>query len=172
MDLGEKLIPGDANNEAGYWEQAEINRTQDRLLHQLRKSWRGPAWMNPLPLDWRQLGAGERLRFSEELSAIVRQEMSKAKGIWGFKDPRTTRLLPLWKEVFAGLGVEPDYILAIRNPADVAASVVKRDKVTTSHAEMLWLLHNLDGIREAGDQLRLVTSYDRWFTHPRNRPAR
>ncbi|MGO8677455.1 MAG: glycoside hydrolase family 99-like domain-containing protein [Limisphaerales bacterium] len=166
VDLGEKLIPGDANNEAGYWEQAEINRTQDRLLHQLRKSWAGPAWMNPLPLDWRQLGAGERLRFSEELSAIVRQEMSKAKGIWGFKDPRTTRLLPLWKEVFAGLGVEPDYILAIRNPADVAASVVKRDKVTTSHAEMLWLLHNLDGIREAGDQLRLVTSYDRWFTHP------
>jgi GT2 family glycosyltransferase/glycosyltransferase involved in cell wall biosynthesis/Tfp pilus assembly protein PilF len=167
VDLGEKLMPANTDNEAGFWEQIEIYRTQDRLLHQLRKSWQGQAWMNPFPLDWGQLGAVDRQRFKAELSAIVREEMSKAKGIWGFKDPRTSRLLPLWKEVFAELGVEPSYILAIRHPADVAASIVKRDKVAASHAELLWLLHNLDAVRDSGDQLRLVSSYDRWFTHPR-----
>ena len=28
------------------------------------------------------------------------------------------------------------------------------------------MLHNLEAVREAGDQLKLVVSYDRWFTHP------
>src|SRR5580658_7298555 len=113
VDLGDNLIAGDANNEAGYWEHAEINRTQDSLLGQLRHSWAGPAWMNPFPLDWQHLAAGERVRFKQELSAMVREGISTAKGVWGFKDPRTTRLLPLWKEIFSELGLEPYYILAV-----------------------------------------------------------
>jgi hypothetical protein len=165
LDLGRKLIPGDVNNEEGYWEQADINRTQDRILDRLRKSWQGPAWMNPSPLDWGQLGASERQQFKNDLAAIVLDELSKTKGIWGFKDPRTMRLLPLWEEIFTEHGIEPNYILAIRNPADVAASIVKRDKLTTAHAELLWLLHNLDGVRGNGAHLRLVISYDRWFSH-------
>ena len=63
--------------------------------------------MNPLPLDWRQLDAGQRRRFKQELSVIVRgEELSNVNGIWGIQAiPRTMRLLPLWKEIFAELGI-------------------------------------------------------------------
>src|SRR5215510_8648831 len=44
VDLGGNLLPADANNQAGYWEQQEIYHTQDALLEQLSGNWPGFAW--------------------------------------------------------------------------------------------------------------------------------
>lgn len=164
VSLGEKLLAADCNNEAGYWEQEEIYRTQDELLQKLGRHWIGPAGTIPLPSDWWK--RPEVQPYKERLTAILREEIAKTDGVWGFKDPRTSRTLPLWKEIFEELGVEPIYLLAIRNPSEVVESIVKRDEVPASRAELLWLLHNLDAVRDAGEQLRLVVDYDRWFTHP------
>jgi SAM-dependent methyltransferase len=165
VDLGENLLNADLNNQAGYWEQKDICRTQDDLLQQLGRRWIGPAGTVPFPDAWWQLP--EIIPFKERLTEILRAEISKAKGLWGFKDPRTSRLLPLWKEIFADLNLDPVYVLSVRDPAVVVESVVKRDEIPATRAELLWLLHNLDAVRDAGDQLRLVVEYDRWFTHPR-----
>jgi GT2 family glycosyltransferase/SAM-dependent methyltransferase/tetratricopeptide (TPR) repeat protein len=167
VDLGHDLVPADSNNPAGYWEQLDINRTQDRLLSRLNKHWTGQAWMNPFPLAWDQLPQTERIQFKQELAAIVRREIGQSKGVWGFKDPRTCRLWPLWDDVFAEIGIEPLCILALRHPAAVVESLVKRDQMPAAQGEMLWLLHNLEAVRGAGDKLRLVIDYDRWFTSPK-----
>src|SRR5580700_1160835 len=74
VDLGSDLVPADDNNPAGYWEQLDINRTQDRLLSRLNQHWAGPAWMNPFLLAWNQLPQIERTQFKKELAAIVRRE--------------------------------------------------------------------------------------------------
>ncbi len=165
VNLGEKLLAADCNNEAGYWEQEEIYRIQDELLQQLGRHWIGPAGSVPFPAEWWRLPKAQAAK--QQLIAVVRNEIGKADGLWGFKDPRTSRLLPLWKEIFAELGLQPIYLLAIRNPAEVVQSLVKRNEIPASRAELLWLLHNLDAVRDAGDELQLVVDYDRWFTHPR-----
>lgn len=165
VNLGEKLLAADGNNQAGYWEQEEIYLTQDALLQQLGRHWPGPSGTIPFPAEWWRLP--EIQPFKQRLTSILRKEIEKTDGVWGFKDPRTSRLLPLWKEIFVELGLDPIYLLAIRNPAEVVESVVKRDEMPAARAELLWLLHNLDAVRDAGDQLRLVVDYDRWFTHPR-----
>jgi hypothetical protein len=165
VDLGENLLPANPYNEAGHWEQEEIYKIQDALLQQLGRHWNGPAWTYPFPFEWGQRTAIRP--FKDQLISIVRGEIEKANGIWGFKDPRTSRLLPLWKEIFAELGLDPLYLLAVRQPAAVVESVLKRDKLPASRTELLWLLHNLDAVRDTGDQLRLVVDYDGWFTHPR-----
>jgi PAS domain S-box-containing protein len=43
---------------------------------------------------------------------------SKFTGLeqFGFKDPRMSRLLPLWQAVFGQLALEDQYIIALRNP--------------------------------------------------------
>jgi len=165
VNLGEKLLAADCNNEAGYWEQEEIYKIQDSLLQQLGRHWIGPAGSVPFPDEWWKLPEAQAVK--QQLMAIVRNEVAKTEGLWGFKDPRTSRLLPLWKEIFAELGLKPIYLLAIRNPAEVVQSIVKRDEIPASRAELLWLLHNLDAVRDAGDEMSLVVDYDRWFTHPR-----
>jgi hypothetical protein len=165
IDLGENLLEADVNNQAGYWEQQEIYKTQDALLQKLRRHWIGPAGTIPFVSNWWKLS--EIQPFKKRLIEIVQVEVKKAKGIWGFKDPRTSRLLPMWKEIFAELELEPLYLLSVRDPTAVVESIVKRDEISISRAEMLWLLHNLDAVRDTGRQLRAVVNYDRWFTHLR-----
>jgi hypothetical protein len=165
IDFGQQLLPANLHNEAGYWEQTEIYQTQEALLHCLGRNWSGPAWTNPFPLEWHRVP--ELQPFKDQLIAIIRKELAQTKGVWGFKDPRTSRLLPLWKEIFDELQLEPLYLLAVREPSAVVESILKRDGLPASRAELLWLLHNHEAVRDAGAGLRLVVDYDRWFTAPR-----
>jgi hypothetical protein len=164
VELGEDLLAGNAGNEMGYWENEPIYRTQDALLNYIAKDWGGHGFAYPFTIDWERLP--EFRTFQDELVSIVRREVAGAKGIWGFKDPRTCRLLPLWKQVFAELNLEPLYVLAVRSPAEVAESLRKRDDLDPLHSELLWLLHTLDAVRDAGEELRIVVDYARWFTAP------
>ncbi|HEY9510267.1 MAG TPA: hypothetical protein VIV82_10430, partial [Verrucomicrobiae bacterium] len=164
VELGEKLVAADGNNEAGYWEQEEIYRTQDALLDRIGRRWISSSGTLPFPDQWWRLP--EAQPFKARLIEIVRGELNQTKDVWAFKDPRTSRLLPMWEEIFAELQLKPIYLLAVREPTAVVSSVVKRDEIPAARAELLWLLHNLDVIRDAGDQLRLVVDYDRWFSHP------
>jgi ubiquinone/menaquinone biosynthesis C-methylase UbiE len=165
VDLGQNLLSADCNNEAGYWEQKQIYRIHDDLLETLGRRWIGPAGTVPFPPQWWK--QPEIKPFRDRLETIVESEISRTGNIWGFKDPRTSRLLPLWKGIFSKLDLEPLYLLALRQPSAVVQSIVRRDKISAARAELLWLLHNLDAVRDAGERLRLVVDYDRWFTHPR-----
>ena len=50
-------------------------------------------------------------------------------GYFGFKDPRTAELMPLWHQIFNELKLAPKLVLCLRNPAQVARSL---DNVTGS----------------------------------------
>ena len=164
VDLGDDLLAGAADNEMGYWENESIYRVQDALLNEFARDWGELGFVYPFALDWKRLP--ELQSYREKLVSIVRAELAAAKEMWGFKDPRTCRLLPLWKQIFEELNLEPLYVLAVRNPAVVADSLSKRNGVEPLHSELVWLLHNLDAIREVGPDLRIVVDYDRWFTAP------
>jgi hypothetical protein len=93
----------------------------------------------------------------------VRSECERTDKIWGFKDPRTAILLPLWQEIFEELQLEPHYILAVRNPGSVAASLSRRDGLSSSHSQALWLRTNLEALSYTRNHLRAIVDYDRWF---------
>ena len=164
VDLGKNLVEPDAWNQAGYWELKEIYRTQDEVLARLGRPWTQVEGTLPFPSEWWR--NPELYSLKQRLLSIVRAEMDPARSVWGFKDPRTASLLPLWQEIFAELKVEPTYLLAVRHPLAVVASLMKRNHFTSHHAQLLWLLTNLDTLRYTRGQLRLVVDYDRWFTHP------
>ncbi len=164
VHLGNELLPADENNPEGYWEHAGIVRLHEEILELLDRQWIGSKGSLPYPAQcWRGPALAPR---RARLTQIVAREVSSAGGLWGFKDPRTSRLLPMWKEIFRSLDLEPIYLLAIREPNAVTASVVARDRIPAARAQLQWLAHNLDALRDAGGQVRLVVDYDRWFTHP------
>jgi hypothetical protein len=71
----------------------------------------------------------------------------------------------LWREIFDELQLDPLYVLAVRDPKSVAASLDVRDRLAFSHAQALWLKTNLDILLHAGNNLRVIVDYDRWFDH-------
>jgi hypothetical protein len=100
------------------------------------------------------------------LRAVVAEELQQSDGLWGFKDPRASRFVPMWNEIFSELGVTPLYLLAVRHPLAVAASIIKRDALSPARAQLLWLLHTVEAARDSGQRLCGVVEFDRWFTSP------
>lgn len=170
VDCGGSLIPAGPGNEAGFWEHAGIVAVQEDLLAALGRVWHGPAGTHPLPAGWLETAPARDAR--ARLVQIVSEELARTHGVWGFKDPRTARLLPLWQSVFAEAGAKPEYILSVRHPAAVCNSLSKRNGMDHARGQLAWLLSNLDGYRDAGNALRLVIDYDMIVADPRREVAR
>ncbi len=154
VDFGSRLMPGSPDNPRGYWEHHEVVRVNQRLMADL-----GYAWH-----DIRSLSAGFEkselaLRARRELSAILVRDFSGVSP-WGLKDPRLCRLLPLWMTLLAELGVKPRFILALRHPVDVAASLGARDRLSATRASVLWLRHVLDAERSTRGHPRTIVHYE------------
>jgi len=164
VSLGEDLIIPDLNNQAGYFEHAEIVRLHAELLEIIDRRWTGPKGTLDYPDNWWRSPGVDLI--ANQLKEIVGSEIAKSKGILGYKDPRASRLIPLWKYIFEELDIEPIYVLSVRDPSAVTASVLQRDAIDPSRAQLLWLVHNLDALRDSGDRLKCIVDYDSWFTDP------
>jgi hypothetical protein len=165
LPLGPALLDRPArDNRHGYWEQAEIVAVQEALLDGWDRTWHGPNGLQPLPEGWLQAPATRVAK--AQLTAIVAGEIARAGGLWGFKDPRSLRLLPLWREIISELALEPVFILAARSPNAVAASLMRRNRLSRRFAEALWAAHTIDAVSGAGTELAAVIDYDGWFTAP------
>jgi O-antigen biosynthesis protein len=155
--LGERLMAPSPDNPRGYWEHGEIVAIHDRLLTTLGSGWddiRSP------PAGFQDLAAAQAARL--ELASILRRDFSGA-ALWGLKDPRLCRLMPLWANVLDAERVEPRYVLALRHPLDVAASLVARDRMSPAKAGLLWLGHLLDAERATRDGKRTIVHYEDLF---------
>lgn len=166
-----QLIPGDINNPEGYREWRQVVDLQERLLMDLNRFWPSKQGVQPLPSDWRIHPSTELFR--SRLYELLKREVKVQRGPWCIKDPRTSRLLPLWLDLAKTLGLSIDVVLAIRHPADVVVSLVRRDGPLTGmdslRAQHLWWRHTLEPIEtcfQAGLTLSVV-SYDHWFLAPR-----
>ncbi|HET7010129.1 MAG TPA: hypothetical protein VFI11_05090 [Anaerolineales bacterium] len=162
VGLGADLIAGDTHNARGYFEHAGIVRTHHNLLEHLDRRWTGRKGILPFRSDWWM--AKDVQPFKQTLKDMVAREVAQSPGVWGFKDPRVSRLVPLWTTIFKDLGLEPVYLLAVRHPHAVAASLLARDAIPQARAQLLWLQHNLDALRDARGRSLHVVEYDRWFT--------
>lgn len=165
VSLSEDLMPPTQANAIGYFESLGIRAIQDELLETaLSSSWMGSTTINPFPPQWWKLP--QVAPFKERLKAHVCEDMARVPGLWGFKDPRTSRLLPLWNEIFEELNLEPRYVLTGRHPREVARSLAKRDGIKPLYSELLWLEHTVDAILYTKDRLQAVVDYSRWFEDP------
>lgn len=149
----QNLLPPAPNNPTGFWEHARIYSLQEQLLNTLDRNWTSPT---PMPSGWTQTPAAGVFK-----AAMVRlcAEEFRGRSIWAFKDPRTCRLLPLWKEIFAELNSAPNFLLVVRNPLEVADSLARRDGLSRSRALALWLCHNLDVVEHTQDAPLVVVNH-------------
>ena len=162
--LSEDLLAPGPDNEQGFFESAHILDTHQEILAVIGTGAANSFTICPRPSRWWTIPALAPAK--KALCDIVVAESNDPGRLWGFKDPRTAMLLPLWQEVFTAAGVRPVYLLTLRRPWEVAASLRKRNRISESLSELLWLEHYLEAIRYAAADIVMVVPYDRWFTAP------
>jgi hypothetical protein len=93
---------------------------------------------------------------------------SKAEweGYFGFKDPRTVRLMPVWHQLFNELKLAPKLVLCLRNPAQVARSLHARDSLDPANGEYRWLAYMIDFYRYTSNFECCSVEYEEWFDNP------
>lgn len=154
-DPGPSLIPGVAEvNPKGFWEHQDIVAIHDNLLEFFHSSWDDER---PLPEYWWQLPAADRFR--DELLAVLHRDFT-ASPLWLLKDPRLCRLLPLWLPMLETLGVAPRFVICLRHPSEVSASLARRDGIARERASLLWLEHLLISERSTRGLPRMLITYD------------
>ena len=80
--------------------------------------------------------------------------------LWGVKDPRQCRLVPLWTAVASELGIRPTYVIMLRNPLEIARSLSRRDGIPAGRALLLWMRYTLEAERYTRGEQRCFVDYD------------
>lgn len=160
VGLGTSLHPAAADNPKGFWEDTECLEINEELL-----AYFGSAY-DQLAHNWEtSTQTSELSRLKLKASQLVSRKLEE-NTVWGFKDPRTSRLLPFWQEVFRSVGCDVSYLIALRNPVSVVDSLQKRNSTPAEKTYFLWLQHMLPALRLTEGSRRVVVDYDAFMDEP------
>jgi hypothetical protein len=147
------MLPAAGDNPAGFWESQAVVMTNQTLLVEL-----GHNWYDCLRFDSAQITPDIRHITLEHIETILRDEFGSAP-LFVIKDPRMSLLLDVWRPAFNG----PAALLALRHPAEVAGSLLRRDRCDAEIAFGLWLHYILEAEHQSRVMPRTVISYDRFL---------
>ncbi len=170
VSLPGQTIRGDIHNPEGYFEWDQVVAVQERLLVDLQRWWPSLDGTLPMPNAWLEHPA--TLQARSQLFDLLSAEIKSQHGIWAIKDPRCSRLLPLWIGLARELQFPLHIVLSLRDPAEVSTSLVKRDGPLTGMdptiAQQLWWRHNLELLHTARDASLPISivSFSGWFQDP------
>jgi hypothetical protein len=159
--LGNDFLDAQPENPTGYWEDRRIVELNERVLKSLNLRWDSTE-----PLERRKLTSWRMWNLRRDAVRDLRGRFAM-QPLWGFKDPRTIRLLPFWERVLDDAGAEVAYLLAIRNPASVAASLHARQAMDADTARRLWLVHMVPFLRDVANKPLVVVDFDLLMNDPR-----
>lgn len=160
VDLGDNLWPAGPDNPKGFWESSEITSFNESLLKKLNST---IERVGPLDPDLLQ---SDFLASEKAQAVAILKSKIKDNTIFGFKDPRVTILLPFWKLVFEELDLDDSYVFAVRNPLNIAESLLKRNSIPEINSLYTWYNYIFSGITYTQDKKRIFVKYDDMLENP------
>jgi hypothetical protein len=138
------------DNPKGYWEHLPLALVNDEIMARFGGRWDEPP---AFPVSWQR---DPRLA---DLYGEARRLMTEdfaAAPLWGWKDPRTCLTLPFWQDLIGSMR----YVICVRSPRAVMASLACRDGMKAEKAERLWLAHMQSGLAHTSGQFRIFVFYE------------
>lgn len=162
--LGRHLMEGKADNPKGFFEDVELASINLELLSAM-----GCYWNSLILKAWQEISDKDLL--IDKAAGVIRDRFSDQQ-LWGFKDPRVTRLMSFWDVVFIKRQCRIVFVVANRHPLSVANSLAVRDGMSIGHSLLLWLQHQSESLRIVLARGGLIVSYDRLMERPQEESLR
>ena len=161
VDLGDNLMPpAEGNNSKGFFEDLDIYRFNEQLLKVL-----GSNWYSLRPVDEQRLTGAEFSEYRCKANQLITEKLGTNQ-LFAFKDPRTAVLIPFWRCVFDNLELEDKYVITVRNPMEIAASLKARDGFDMRRGLYLWAKHAVEAVRHTEGKPRVFVAYDAVLREP------
>ena len=161
LNLHGVILAGDLTkpnefNERGYWESLEVQLLNDRIFNNIQT-----VWFDCFETHLSTMSKEETASFKNKILSLLRENFSDLEcALFAIKDPRLSKISPLWQEALASFGAKVAIIIPFRNPLEVADSLERRDALTGQYSLLLWLRHMLDSERYSRGMNRAFVSFD------------
>ena len=176
MGSEQALFPADEFNPDGHWELRDMMTLHERLLMAFRMNYYAATWLPPNWQDMPFLGA-----MTQEIKALLSKNFT-GQTRWGWKEPATSMLLPLYKRALQEEGTQGRYLFVVRHPRSVLASMIKRfaadgnqgalskgEGFSEFEERMLGMIlsYMLSSLKETQGCPRQILIYERYLQDPR-----
>ncbi|WP_449040963.1 glycosyltransferase [Paracoccus sp. (in: a-proteobacteria)] len=154
-------LPRDAggpalDNPRGHFEPRAVVALNDAILAQ-----QGAVWLRAGRLDLPAPDAALLAR----MDAAVAESFGTARRIV-IKDPRLSLTLPLWRAWLEAREVKAALLIALRDPAEVAQSLARRNRTGAEMAMLSWVQHMLSVLEHSREMPRLLVPFPGWTADP------
>ena len=158
--LPAELMPPGSDNVTGYWEPRKVADLNEFFLNSL-----GRAWDDSRPIDLSAIPQENLENFRQSIRDQLRSDFGDAEHIV-LKEPRITRLIPIYVEVLQSLGYQLQFIVMFRHPLSVVDSLAKRNGIEAQYGAMLWQRYMLDAAKYTSEHPRTFIEYDGLLNAP------
>lgn len=148
----DQLLEPDKGNPLGHFEHKGFLKIDEALLAYFGGATDHPPDFKP---GWERDSSLQV--FFDEARLIL--ETFSGRSLWGWKEPRTTILLPFWKSLIPSLR----FVICLRSPLEVARSLVKRNGLSVEKGFYLWNHYTRAAIRDTEGCPRILTFYEDYF---------
>ena len=160
LNLGTVMLETQSDNPKGFFENKYVVQANDCILDTLNSSWDDTL---PLPARWTEQFEESQLQL--DIRAFLRTDLANDQ-ISALKDPRLSRLLPLWMPLLTAEDVAPHFALVVRNPLEIANSLAERNGFSVEKSLVLWMQYMVDAERNTRKHPRGFLSYDSLLRDP------
>ena len=150
------------HNPKGYFESEAFIYFLDRVL-----LLQGSSELDWRPLDPKWSNTPDADRLIDEGCSLLLEKFGGAPLI-AFKNPRIAKLIPFIQKMASRAGYEARYVIAFRNPLEVARSEVLHHELGLREAELIWLRYALDAEKYSRGLKRCFVAYQRTLQDWRN----
>lgn len=148
------LLEPSEDNPRGFWESPHVVEVNDQLLQAGGSYWR----------DWQSfrsdgIAADFEAAIQAKISNLLSVEFGDAPEIV-LKDPRLCRLFRYWERPLEAAGYRAVFLLPLRFPFEVAASLIHRNGMSKAECLLLWLRHVIEAEKITRGRPRVLFLWD------------
>lgn len=154
------LYEANEYNPGGYFESLRLARLFTDIVNALKRQSNDSE---PIPENWQEIPYLAPFAHSLKEQLL---DTFRGHSTWGWKDPRTSLVLPIVNSVLDELAAEPVYVIPCRHPAAVARSKYI-SRVSDSFFRMgHWVRYMLEGLRWTRGKRRTIIMYEDLVQNP------
>lgn len=155
VSMGKSLLEAEEINPKGFFENRNVYYFNElSLLPNLRTS----AFDLKLPKAEFEAKKWDERLFLEAKNIIENDYMDLQ--LFGLKDPRISILLPFWSDVLDSLDIKSYYIIIVRSPFEVVASLRKIYDISVDEGYLIWINYYLSIFLHSSGKSRHIILFD------------